>query len=178
MLMLHMAFGPLWTTILPARSPCVPALATRMRTYPVLGWLSRRRGARRAWPHRLRPDHRRRRSRLARRRSSTRCCPATACRRWPSASPPGSLPAPPAAGRGWSWKRRRRCLRCSTLAMLVRHAMNGGVIDTSAPTLAEQAIYTLIAHRRAARSWSRSTCARRARCCASARWRPAWCRSR
>ncbi len=32
-----------------------------------------------------------------------------------------------------------------TLAMLVRHAMNGGVIDTSAPTLAEQAIYTLIA---------------------------------
>jgi uncharacterized membrane protein len=32
-----------------------------------------------------------------------------------------------------------------TLAMLVRHAMHGGVIDTGAPTLAEQAIYTLIA---------------------------------
>lgn len=32
-----------------------------------------------------------------------------------------------------------------TLAMLVRHAMNGGVINADAPTLAEQAIYTLIA---------------------------------
>ena len=32
-----------------------------------------------------------------------------------------------------------------TLAMLVRHAMHGGVIDTGAMTLAEQAIYTLIA---------------------------------
>ena len=29
--------------------------------------------------------------------------------------------------------------------MLVRHAMNGGVIDAGAPTLAEQSIYTLIA---------------------------------
>ena len=32
-----------------------------------------------------------------------------------------------------------------TLAMLVRHAMHGGVIDDGMPTLAEQAIYTLIA---------------------------------
>jgi uncharacterized membrane protein len=32
-----------------------------------------------------------------------------------------------------------------TLAMLVRHAMHGGVIDAGAPALAEQAIYTLIA---------------------------------
>ncbi|TIV06283.1 MAG: DUF2339 domain-containing protein, partial [Mesorhizobium sp.] len=32
-----------------------------------------------------------------------------------------------------------------TIAMLVRHAMHGGVIDTGAVTLAEQAIYTLIA---------------------------------
>src|SRR5690606_37107944 len=31
-----------------------------------------------------------------------------------------------------------------TLAMLVRHAMNGGVINTDVPTLAEQAIYTLL----------------------------------
>src|SRR5690606_38355772 len=29
-------------------------------------------------------------------------------------------------------------------AMLARHAMNGGVLATSAPTLGEQAIYTLI----------------------------------
>ncbi|MBB4185068.1 putative membrane protein [Sinorhizobium terangae] len=32
-----------------------------------------------------------------------------------------------------------------TLAILVRHAMNGGVLDSSVPTLAEQSIYTLIA---------------------------------
>lgn len=32
-----------------------------------------------------------------------------------------------------------------TVAMLVRHAMNGGVVDGGAPTLAEQSIYTLIA---------------------------------
>jgi len=32
-----------------------------------------------------------------------------------------------------------------TVAMLVRHAMNGGVLDSSTPTLAEQAIYTLLA---------------------------------
>ncbi|MGT2468122.1 DUF2339 domain-containing protein [Mesorhizobium atlanticum] len=32
-----------------------------------------------------------------------------------------------------------------TIAMLVRHAMHGGVIDIGAVTLAEQAIYTLIA---------------------------------
>ena len=30
------------------------------------------------------------------------------------------------------------------LAMLVRHAMNGGIVDGDAPTLAEQSIYTLI----------------------------------
>jgi uncharacterized membrane protein len=32
-----------------------------------------------------------------------------------------------------------------TLATLVRHAMNGGVLDSSVPTLGEQAIYTLLA---------------------------------
>jgi uncharacterized membrane protein len=32
-----------------------------------------------------------------------------------------------------------------TAAMLVRHAMHGGVIDASEPTLAEQSIYTLLA---------------------------------
>ncbi|ASY62193.1 hypothetical protein SJ05684_c07300 [Sinorhizobium sojae CCBAU 05684] len=32
-----------------------------------------------------------------------------------------------------------------TLAILVRHAMNGGVLDSSAPTLGEQSIYTLLA---------------------------------
>ncbi|OHV72294.1 DUF2339 domain-containing protein [Ensifer sp. LCM 4579] len=32
-----------------------------------------------------------------------------------------------------------------TLAILVRHAMNGGVLDSSVPTLGEQSIYTLLA---------------------------------
>lgn len=32
-----------------------------------------------------------------------------------------------------------------TVAILVRHAMNGGTLDSSVPTLAEQAIYTLLA---------------------------------
>lgn len=32
-----------------------------------------------------------------------------------------------------------------TMAILIRHAMNGGVLDSSVPTLAEQSIYTLIA---------------------------------
>ena len=37
-----------------------------------------------------------------------RCCRATACRRLAPPLPPGSSPAPPAAGRGWSWRRRPR----------------------------------------------------------------------
>ena len=32
-----------------------------------------------------------------------------------------------------------------TIAILVRHAMNGGVLDSTTPTLAEQSIYTLLA---------------------------------
>jgi len=32
-----------------------------------------------------------------------------------------------------------------TIAILVRHAMNGGVLDSATPTLAEQSIYTLLA---------------------------------
>src|SRR5690606_30596301 len=40
LLMLHMAFGSLWTTILVGAAALVPARATRVRRYPVLGWLS------------------------------------------------------------------------------------------------------------------------------------------
>ena len=111
-LMLHMAFGPRWTTMLSAPPPSLPALATRWRPYPVLGWLCGRAVGRRARPRRHRPDHRRRGILWRRRRSSTRCCPATACRRSPSPLPPGNWRAPPAAARGWSWRRPRRCSRC------------------------------------------------------------------
>ncbi len=40
MLMLHMAFGSLWTTMLAGAAAIVPALATRIRSYPMLGWLA------------------------------------------------------------------------------------------------------------------------------------------
>ena len=38
-LMLHMGLGPLWTTMLTGAAAIVPALATRWRSYPVLGWI-------------------------------------------------------------------------------------------------------------------------------------------
>ncbi len=40
LLMLHMAFGSGWTTVLLGAAAVVPALATRWRSYPVLGWIS------------------------------------------------------------------------------------------------------------------------------------------
>ena len=163
--MLHMAFGSGWTTVL------LGAAGRRAGAGDALAQLS---GARLALRRRgrspcsaaspsIRPSSAP--SSCRRRRSSTGCCPAMAFRRSPSALPPGSSPAPPTAGRVWPWKRRQRCLRLLTIAMLVRHAMHGGVIDTGAPTLAEQAIYTLIAIGAGAILVA-STCARRARCCA------------
>ena len=40
LLALHMAFSPGWTTVLLGAALSLPALATRYRSYPVLGWLS------------------------------------------------------------------------------------------------------------------------------------------
>ncbi len=40
LLMLHMAFDSGWTTILLGAAAIVPALATRWRSYPVLGWIA------------------------------------------------------------------------------------------------------------------------------------------
>ena len=40
LLMLHMAFDSGWTTILLGAAAIVPALATRWRSYPALGWIS------------------------------------------------------------------------------------------------------------------------------------------
>ena len=152
-----------WTTILLGAALSLPALATRYRTYPVLGWL--------APPARLVV--------LSRFAIDPTIVGATRCRQTPvfncaaaglrhagaglrlrrlAACPHHRRPA--AAGHGGGGG----ALCVLSAAMLVRHAMNGGVIDADAPTLAEQAIYTLIALGAAARSWSRSTCARRARC--------------
>lgn len=53
--------------------------------------------------------------------------------------------------RNWSGQRARNALQglasllgLLAVAILVRHAMNGGVLDSSTPTLGEQSIYTLL----------------------------------
>jgi uncharacterized membrane protein len=144
MLMLHMAFGPLWTTMLAGALAVVPALATRIRTYPVLGWLCV--GAVLVVLGRIVFD--------------PTIVGAFALGRTPvfNALLPGyGLPALAFGFAAWQLARTtagrpRLVMEAAaalfallTLAMLVRHAMNGGVINAGAPTLAEQAIYTLIA---------------------------------
>ena len=54
--------------------------------------------------------------------------------------------------RAWPGERVRNLLQALaslfvllTIAILVRHAMNGGVLDSAVPTLGEQSIYTLLA---------------------------------
>ncbi|KQV01011.1 membrane-like protein [Mesorhizobium sp. Root102] len=151
LLLMHMAFDSGWTTILLGAAAIVPALATRWRSYPVLGWISV--GAVMAVLGRVAFD------------------PTIVGAEFLSTTPvfnwllPGygvpalafgfaawqfarTTPALPIAGNG----RPRLVMEAAaalfvllTLAMLVRHAMHGGVIDTGAMTLAEQAIYTLIA---------------------------------
>ncbi|MER8375590.1 DUF2339 domain-containing protein [Mesorhizobium sp. M1406] len=151
LLLLHMAFDSGWTTLLLGAAAIVPALATRWRSYPVLGWISV--GAVIAVLGRVAFD------------------PTIVGAEFLSTTPvfnwllPGygvpalafgfaawqlarTTPTLPRAGNG----RPRLAMEAAaalfallTLAMLVRHAMHGGVIDTGAMTLAEQAIYTLIA---------------------------------
>jgi uncharacterized membrane protein len=144
MLTLHMAFGPLWTTMLAGAFAVLPALATRLRSYPVLGWLSV--GSVLAV--------------LARIAFDPTVVGAAELGKTPvfNALLPGyGIPALAFGFAAWQLARttagRPRLvmeaaaalLALLTLAMLVRHAMNGGVINANAPTLAEQAIYTLIA---------------------------------
>ncbi|MBZ9777231.1 DUF2339 domain-containing protein [Mesorhizobium sp. CO1-1-8] len=151
LLLMHMAFDSGWTTILLGAAAIVPALATRWRVYPVLGWISV--GAVIAVLGRVAFD------------------PTIVGAGFLSTTPvfnwllPGygvpalafgfaarqlarTTPALPVAGNG----RPRLAMEAAaalfallTLAMLVRHAMHGGVIDMGAMTLAEQSIYTLIA---------------------------------
>lgn len=143
-LMLHMTFDPLWTTMLVGALAIVPALATRWRSYPVLGWLSV--GAVLVVLGRIVFD--------------PTIVGDFALGRTPvfNALLPGY--GVPALAFGFAARqfarttvgRPRLVMEAAAalfallaLAMLVRHAMNGGVINTNAPTLAEQAIYTLIA---------------------------------
>ncbi|MFD2057780.1 DUF2339 domain-containing protein [Mesorhizobium calcicola] len=144
LLMLHMAFDSGWTTILLGAAAIVPALATRWRSYPVLGWISV--GAVIAVLGRVAFD------------------PTIVGAEFLSTTPvfnwllPGyGVPALAFGFAAWQLARTtngrpRLAMEAAaalfallTVAILVRHAMHGGVIDTGAATLAEQAIYTLIA---------------------------------
>ncbi|RVB72292.1 MULTISPECIES: DUF2339 domain-containing protein [unclassified Mesorhizobium] len=144
LLMLCMAFGSGWTTILLGAAAIVPALATRWRAYPVLGWISV--GAVIAVLGRVAFD------------------PTIVGAEFLSTTPvfnwllPGyGVPALAFGFAAWQLARTtngrpRLAMEAGaalfallTVAILVRHAMHGGVIDTGAATLAEQAIYTLIA---------------------------------
>lgn len=144
LLMLHMAFNSGWTTILLGAAAIVPAQATRWRSYPVLGWISV--GAAIAVLGRVAFD------------------PTIVGAEFLSKTPVFNWLLPgygvPALAFGFAaWQlvrttngRPRLAMEAAAalfallaVAMLVRHAMHGGVIDTGAMTLAEQAIYTLIA---------------------------------
>ncbi|MER8481934.1 DUF2339 domain-containing protein [Mesorhizobium sp. M1322] len=144
LLMLYMAFGSGWTTILLGAAAIVPALVTRWRAYPVLGWISV--GAVIAVLGRIAFD------------------PTIVGAEFLSTTPvfnwllPGyGVPALAFGFAAWQLARTtngrpRLAMEAGaalfallTVAILVRHAMHDGVIDTGAATLAEQAIYTLIA---------------------------------
>ncbi|TPI38800.1 DUF2339 domain-containing protein [Mesorhizobium sp. B3-1-6] len=144
LLMLHMAFGSGWTTVLLGAAAVVPALATRWRSYPVLGWVAV--GAAVAV--------------LARVAFDPTIVGAAFLSRTPVFNwllPGYGVPALASGFAAWQLARTtngrpRLAMEAAsalfallTIAMLVRHAMHGGVIDTGTVTLAEQAIYTLIA---------------------------------
>ncbi len=144
LLMLHMAFGSGWTTLLAGVAAIVPALATRWRSYPVLGWISV--GAVVAVLGRVAFDPT---------IVGAEFLTTTPVFNWLLAG--YGVPALAFGFAAWQLARTtngrpRLAMEAGaalfallTVAMLVRHAMHGGVIDTGPVTLAEQAIYTLIA---------------------------------
>lgn len=136
-------FGPVATTILTGLAAAFPAAATRFRRWPVLGWASAGLAA----------------ATLARIMVDPTIAGAHALSATPvlNALAPGYfLPAAAFAYAAWQLARttagRTRLVMEAFAAlfalvgaaMLVRHAMNGGVIDAGEPSLAEQAIYSLI----------------------------------
>ncbi|MCK9549874.1 DUF2339 domain-containing protein [Aquamicrobium sp.] len=144
LLFLHMGFGSGMTTVLAGAFAVIPALATRHRSYPVLGWLSAAALV----------------TVLARVAFDPTIVGAEFLSRTPVFNwllPGYGVPALAFGFAAWQLARttagRPRLIMEAgsalfallTVAMLVRHAMHGGVISSGAPTLAEQAIYTLIA---------------------------------
>ncbi|MBU0585072.1 MAG: DUF2339 domain-containing protein [Alphaproteobacteria bacterium] len=143
-LMLHMGFGPLWTTMLAGAAAALAALATRWRSYPILGWIAG--GFAIVVLARVAVD-------------LTIVGPAMLGKTpvFNALLPGYGIPALAFAFAAWQLARTtagrpREIMEVAatlfallTVAMLVRHAMNGGVIDSSTPTLAELSLYTLIA---------------------------------
>ncbi len=143
-LMLHMGLGPLWTTMLIGAAAIVPPLVTRWRSYSVLGWICAALVV----------------AVMARVVIDPTLVGAALLGRTPvfNALLPGyGVPALAFGFAAWQLARTtggppRLVMEAAAtlfallaLAMLVRHAMNGGVITTGTPSLAEQSLYTLIA---------------------------------
>lgn len=144
LLALHMGFTPSWTTMLLGAAIALPAIATRYRSCPVLGWLCVGAAIFALLRFALDPTI------VGAANLST-----TPFLNW--LLPGYGVPALGAAFAAWQLRRAtsgrpRLVMEAAAaffaligVAMLVRHAMHGGVIDDSDLTLAEQAIYTLIA---------------------------------
>jgi uncharacterized membrane protein len=143
-LFVHAVFGTLLTTILCGLLALPPAFATRHRSWPALGWLSVAAVA--VTVARIAPD------------------PTIVGAAFLGTTPVFNallagygIPALAFIAAAWQLGRTtggvpRLVMETAaalfallTVAMLVRHAMNGGVIDGAEPLLAEQSIYTLLA---------------------------------
>jgi uncharacterized membrane protein len=136
-------FGPLPTTVLTGLAAALPAAMPRLRRWPVLGWLSA--GFAAVTLGRIGVD------------PTIVGADALSATPFLNALTPGyGVPAAAFAYAAWQLVRttggRARLLMEAFAAlfvllgaaMLVRHAMNGGVIGPGEPSLAEQAIYSLI----------------------------------
>ena len=137
------AFGPLATTILTGLAAALPAAASRVRPWPVLGWLAAGFGV----------------ATLARFAIDPTLVGADMLSTRPVLNqllPGYGLPALALAYAAWQvaatgTARARMAVEALAVVtvlvgagMLVRHAMNGGVIAPGEPDLAEQAIYSLL----------------------------------
>jgi uncharacterized membrane protein len=143
-LALHMAFGSWLTTILVGASAALPAFATRTRTYPVLGALAVAAAVITLVRVAIDP-------------TLVGLEPLSTTPVFNALLPGYGIPSLAFAFAAWQLARTtggrpRLAMEAAAalfgllaVAMLVRHAMNGGVIYGAAPSLGEQAIYTLVA---------------------------------
>src|SRR5690606_11824164 len=143
-LMLHMGFGPFWTTVLAGAGAALPAFATRLRRYQVLGWLSV--GAAVVVICRIAVDPTIVGTELLGKTPvSNALLPGYGIPAFAFGLAAWQLARTTAGRPRLAMEAAAALLTLLSLAMLVRHAMHGGVIDAGLPTLAEQSVYTLIA---------------------------------